>query len=55
MIQEYFSAFKAQLAAQGSALPEYVEQAFENYLKCGRDRVRDRVTGTGSGFGIGLL
>ena len=29
-------ALKAHLAAQGSALPGYVEREFEAYLKCGR-------------------
>ena len=33
---EYYPAFKAHLAAQGNALPGYVEQEFEDYLKCGR-------------------
>ena len=35
-VQEYFPALKAHLAAQGRALPGYVEQEFEDYLKCGR-------------------
>jgi hypothetical protein len=26
----------AQLAAQGTELPEYVQREFEDYLKCGR-------------------
>ena len=33
--QEYYPAFKAHLAAQGTVLPGYVEQEFEDYLKCG--------------------
>ena len=36
LVQEYYPAFKAHLAAQGRALPGYVEQEFEDYLKCGR-------------------
>ena len=36
LVQEYYPAFKAHLAAQGRALPGHVEQAFEDYLKCGR-------------------
>jgi ribosomal protein S27E len=36
LVQEYFPAFKAYLAAQGTALPGYVERGFEDYLECGR-------------------
>ena len=36
LVQEYYLAFKAHLAAQGTVLPGYVEQEFEDYLKCGR-------------------
>ena len=36
LVEEYLPAFKAQLAAQGTTLPAYVEQAFEDYLACGR-------------------
>ena len=36
LIQEYYPTLKAHLAAQGMALPGYVEQEFEDYLKCGR-------------------
>jgi len=36
LVQEYYPAFKVHLAAQGTALPGYVEQEFEDYLKCGR-------------------
>ncbi len=36
LVKEYFPALKAHLAAQGRALPGYVEQEFEDYLKCGR-------------------
>lgn len=34
--EQYFRAFEAHLAAQGTDLPAYVEQEFEDYLKCGR-------------------
>jgi ribosomal protein S27E len=36
VVEEYYPAFKAHLAAQSTGLPEYVEQEFEEYLKCGR-------------------
>jgi ribosomal protein S27E len=36
LVQEYYPALRAHLAAQGTALPGYVEQEFEEYLKCGR-------------------
>ncbi|MCB1747313.1 MAG: transposase zinc-binding domain-containing protein [Gammaproteobacteria bacterium] len=36
IVAEYYPAFKAHLAAQGDALPAYVEQEFEDYLECGR-------------------
>ncbi len=36
LVEEYYPAFKAHLAAQGTDLPGYVEQEFEDYLKCGR-------------------
>ena len=36
LVDEHFPAFKAQLEAQGTDLPHYVEQEFEDYLKCGR-------------------
>ena len=36
IVDEYYPAFKAHLVAQGNALPGYVEQEFEEYLKCGR-------------------
>ena len=32
----YYPAFKAQLEAQVTTLSHYVEQEFEDYLKCGR-------------------
>jgi hypothetical protein len=34
--RDYYPVFKAHLAAQGAALPGYVEQEFEDYLQCGR-------------------
>jgi len=36
IVEEYYPAFKAHLAARGDALPDYVEQEFEGYLRCGR-------------------
>jgi hypothetical protein len=36
LVEEYYPAFKAQLAAQGTELPAYVEREFEAYLECGR-------------------
>jgi hypothetical protein len=36
LVEEYYPAFVAQLAAQGTELPEYVRREFEDYLKCGR-------------------
>ena len=36
LVQEYYPELKVQLAAQGTALPGYVEREFEDYLKCGR-------------------
>ena len=36
LVEEHYPAFNAHLAAQGSALPGYVEREFEGYLKCGR-------------------
>ena len=36
LVQEYYPALKAHLAAQGTVLAGYVEQEFEDYLKCGR-------------------
>jgi hypothetical protein len=35
-VQEYYTAFKDHLMVQGRALPGYVEQEFDHYLKCGR-------------------
>ena len=36
LVQEYYPELKAHLGAQGTALPGYVGQEFEDYLKCGR-------------------
>ena len=36
LVEDYYLALKAHLAAQGTALPGYVEREFEAYLKCGR-------------------
>ena len=36
LVEEYYPSFKAHLAVQGTDLPGYVEQEFEDYLKCGR-------------------
>ncbi len=36
LVDAYYPAFVAQLAAQGTHLPEYVQREFEDYLKCGR-------------------
>jgi len=36
LIEEYYPAFKVHLATQDTALPGYVEQEFEDHLKCGR-------------------
>ena len=36
IIEEYYPAFAAHLAAQGGELPAYVQREFDDYLKCGR-------------------
>jgi ribosomal protein S27E len=36
IIGEYYPAFKQHLDTQKAYLPRYVEQEFEDYLKCGR-------------------
>lgn len=36
IVEEYYPAFVSHLAAQGTALPGYVQREFEDYLKCGR-------------------
>jgi hypothetical protein len=35
LIEEYYPVFEAQWAAEGKALPGYVQREFEDYLKCG--------------------
>ncbi len=36
IVDEYYPAFKQHLESQEASLPGYVEQEFEDYLKCGR-------------------
>jgi len=36
IVDEYYPAFKQYLEAQEAYLPAYVDQEFEDYLKCGR-------------------
>ena len=36
LVEEYYPALQAHLAAQGNFLPGYVEHEFEDHLKCGR-------------------
>ena len=36
LVESYYSVFEAQWAAEGKALPDYVQREFEDYLKCGR-------------------
>ncbi len=36
LVEQYYPAFVAELAAQDKELPEYVQREFEDYLKCGR-------------------
>jgi hypothetical protein len=36
IVDEYYPAFAALMAAQGRELPGYVQHEFEDYLKCGR-------------------
>ncbi len=36
IVEAYYPAFAACLAAQGRELPGYVQREFEDYLKCGR-------------------
>ena len=35
-LEQHDPAFVAELAAQGRAVPAYVQREFEEYLKCGR-------------------
>ena len=36
IIERHYPALKAALAAQRKPLPRYVQQEFDEYLKCGR-------------------
>jgi len=36
IVEAYYPAFVSHLAARGTALPGYVQQEFEDYLRCGR-------------------
>ena len=36
LVERHYPAFVAQLATQGTPLPEYVQRELEDYLKCGR-------------------
>ena len=36
LVEEYYPAFEAQWAAEGTVLPDYVRREFEDYLNCGR-------------------
>ncbi len=36
LVEDYYPALRAHLAAEGTALPGYVEREFDEYLKCGR-------------------
>ena len=36
LVEDYYPALKAHLAALGTTLPGFVEREFEAYLKCGR-------------------
>lgn len=36
IIEKYYPAFVAHLATEGRTLPDYVQQEFADYLKCGR-------------------
>lgn len=36
IVEQYYPAFTAHLAAQGRELPGYVQREFDDYLKCGR-------------------
>ena len=36
LVEDYYPALKAQLAAQGTEWPAYVQREFEEYLRCGR-------------------
>ena len=36
IIEQHYPVFTAHLAEQGTELPSYVRQEFDDYLKCGR-------------------
>ena len=36
LVERYYPAFVAQLAAQGRTLPGYVRREFDDFLNCGR-------------------
>jgi hypothetical protein len=36
LVEQYYPDFEMQWASEGRALPDYVRQEFDEYLKCGR-------------------
>ena len=36
IIEKHYPVFKASLEAQGKSMPFYVQQEFDDFLKCGR-------------------
>lgn len=36
IVEQYYAAFLSHLQAEGRSLPDYVQQEFIDYLKCGR-------------------
>ncbi len=36
LVEAHYPVFAAQLAIQGTPLPEYVQREFTDYLRCGR-------------------
>lgn len=36
IVEQYYPAFLNHLQAEGRSLPDYVQQEFTGYLKCGR-------------------
>ena len=36
IVEHHYPKFVAHLVEQGRSLPAYIEQEFEDYLKCGR-------------------
>jgi len=60
LVERHYSAFCALRCESGRPLPEYVEQEFEAYLKCGRlehgflrVRRRQRAAGAGQARSVG--